>query len=218
MGYIGGGLLFLVNVLMYLNPSLFGFADEVAAIKAAFVSVGVWWVLFTIPLMIFVREPKENTETKALKVIRSGLRQFIITFKAIRDLKVVGTFLLAYWFYIDGVDTIIRMAVDYGSALGFPASSLIVALLITQFVAFPSAIAYNVLGSKVGVKKALYIAIVRLRSDFHPRILHECRMAFLCPCLHDRGCSREGFRLSAEAISPVSSRKSSQLNSSASTT
>ena len=160
MGYIGGGLLFLVNVLMYLFPARFGFADEVAAIKAAFVSVGIWWVVFTIPLMIFVKEPHEHAEKGALRVIRSGLRQFIITFKAIRDLKVVGTFLLAYWFYIDGVDTIIRMAVDYGSALGFPASSLIVALLITQFVAFPSAIAYNILGRKVGVKNALYIAIL----------------------------------------------------------
>jgi UMF1 family MFS transporter len=68
-------------------------------------------------------------------------------------------FLLAYWFYIDGVDTIIRMAVDYGTAIGFPASSLIVALLITQFVAFPSAIAYNLLGKRLGVKRALLVAI-----------------------------------------------------------
>lgn len=160
MGYIGGGTLFLVNVLMYLNPSWFGFVDEVAAIKAAFVSVGIWWAVFTIPLIVFVKEPRYAHAKRSKKAIRDGLRQFAITFKAIRDLKVVGIFLLAYWFYIDGVDTIIRMAVDYGTAIGFPASSLIVALLITQFVAFPSAIAYNLLGKRIGVKRALLVAIV----------------------------------------------------------
>lgn len=159
MGYIGGGLLFLVNVLMYLNPSWFGFADEIAAVKAAFVSVGIWWAIFTIPLIVFVKEPKYAHAKRSTRAVRDGLRQFAITFKAIKDLKIVGIFLLAYWFYIDGVDTIIRMAVDYGTAIGFPASSLIVALLITQFVAFPSAIAYNFLGKRIGVKRALLVAI-----------------------------------------------------------
>ncbi len=158
-GYIGGGTLFLVNVLMYLNPSWFGLADEVVAIKAAFVSVGIWWAVFTIPLIVFVKEPRFTHAKRSTRAIRDGLRQFAITFRAIRDLKVVGMFLLAYWFYIDGVDTIIRMAVDYGTAIGFPASSLIVALLITQFVAFPSAIAYNLLGKRLGVKRALLVAI-----------------------------------------------------------
>ncbi len=160
LGYIGGGLLFLVNVLMYLNPSWFGFVDEVAAVKAAFVSVGIWWAIFTIPILIWVKEPLYGEKEHSRKAIRNGLRQFISTFKAVRDLKVVGLFLLAYWFYIDGVDTIIRMAVNYGTAIGFPASSLIVALLITQFVAFPAAIAYNFLGKWIGVKQALLVAIV----------------------------------------------------------
>ncbi len=160
MGYIGGGLLFLINVLMYLNPQMFGFVDEVAAVKASFVSVGIWWGLFTIPLVIFVKEPQNAVKSHSGKVIKEGLIQLAHTFKAVKDLKVVGIFLLAYWFYIDGVDTIIRMAVDYGTAIGFPASSLIVALLITQFVAFPSAIAYNLLGKRWGVKKALLVAIV----------------------------------------------------------
>jgi UMF1 family MFS transporter len=160
LGYIGGGLLFLVNVLMYLNPSWFGFVDETAAVKAAFVTVAIWWTVFTIPILVFVKEPIFAHAKKSRRAVRDGLRQFLITFRALRDLKVVGIFLLAYWFYIDGVDTIIRMAVDYGTAIGFPASSLIVALLITQFVAFPSAIAYNVLGKKIGVKRALLVAII----------------------------------------------------------
>jgi len=160
LGYIGGGLLFFVNVLMYLNPSWFGFVDEVAAIKAAFVSVAIWWAVFSIPVMLFVKEPRLHASKTNAHAIREGLKQFAITFKAIKSLKVVGTFLLAYWFYIDGVDTIIRMAVDYGTAIGFSASSLIIALLLTQFVAFPSAIAYNFFGQRIGVKNALLVAIV----------------------------------------------------------
>jgi UMF1 family MFS transporter len=159
LGYIGGGLLFLINVLMYLKPTAFGFADEVAAVRASFVSVAIWWAVFSIPIMLFVKEPKEFKNLKARKAVSAGLHQFVVTFKAVKNLKVVGLFLLAYWFYIDGVDTIIRMAVDYGTAIGFPASSLIVALLITQFVAFPSAIAYNWFGHKIGVKNALLVAI-----------------------------------------------------------
>ncbi len=160
LGYIGGGTLFLVNVLMYLHPTWFGLANEVAAIKTSFVSVGIWWALFSIPLILFVKEPKAVRVKKTKHVIREGFNQLAITFKAIRDLKVVGLFLLAYWFYIDGVDTIIRMAVDYGTAIGFPASSLIVALLITQFVAFPSALAYNIFGQRIGIKRALMVAII----------------------------------------------------------
>jgi UMF1 family MFS transporter len=152
-------MLFLVNVLMYLKPTWFGFADEVAAVRAAFISVGIWWAVFSLPLIFFVKEPRPEHARRSRHAVRDGLRQFVITFKAIRDLKVVGLFLLAYWFYIDGVDTIIRMAVDYGTAIGFPASSLIVALLITQFVAFPSAIAYNAFGKRIGVKRALLVAI-----------------------------------------------------------
>ncbi|HLW22309.1 MAG TPA: MFS transporter, partial [Sphaerochaetaceae bacterium] len=120
----------------------------------------IWWAVFTIPILIWVKEPRYGAKEDSKQAVRNGLRQFIVTFKAIRDLKVVGLFLLAYWFYIDGVDTIIRMAVDYGTAIGFPASSLIVALLITQFVAFPAAIAYNFLGKRIGVKRALLVAIV----------------------------------------------------------
>jgi UMF1 family MFS transporter len=75
--------------------------------------------------------------------IRQGFSQIARTLKAVKTLKVTGMFLFAYWCYIDGVDTIVRMAVDYGTALGFPSESLIVALLITQFVAFPAALTYK---------------------------------------------------------------------------
>jgi UMF1 family MFS transporter len=81
------------------------------------------------------------------------------TFQEIRHLKTIFLFLLAYWFYIDGVDTIVRMAVDYGISIGFKSNDLIVALLITQFVGFPSAIGFGLLGGMIGAKRAIFIAI-----------------------------------------------------------
>jgi len=137
MGYIGGGLLFLVNVVMYLKPELFGIPDGSTAIRIAFLSVALWWAVFSLPIILWVKEPKYGLkEPGVFKAVKAGWLQLVDTFREIRHLKVVGMFLLAYWFYIDGVDTIIRMALSIGTALGFPASALIVALLITQFVAF----------------------------------------------------------------------------------
>jgi len=159
LGYLGGGLLFLVNVFMYLKPELFGIPDGATAIKLSFLSVAVWWAVFTIPLILFVPEPKNYENIDFNNAIRMGWVQLVQTFKEIRNMKVVGTFLLAYWFYIDGVDTIIRMAVDYGMSLNFPGESLIIALLIVQFVAFPAALIYGWLASKIGAKTGIMVGI-----------------------------------------------------------
>ena len=160
LGYLGGGLLFLVNVFMYLKPEIFGISDGATAIKLSFLSVAVWWAVFTIPLILFVPEPKNYDSVNIKNAIQMGWIQLIQTFKEIRNMKVVGTFLLAYFFYIDGVDTIIKMAVDYGMSLNFSGESLIIALLIVQFVAFPAALVYGRLASKVGTKTAIMIGII----------------------------------------------------------
>ena len=160
LGYLGGGLLFLVNVFMYLKPEIFGIPDGATAIKLSFLSVAVWWAVFTIPLILFVPEPKNYENIDFNNAIRMGWVQLVQTFKEIRNMKVVGTFLLAYWFYIDGVDTIIRMAVDYGMSLNFPGESLIIALLIVQFVAFPAALIYGWLASKIGAKTGIMVGII----------------------------------------------------------
>ena len=159
LGYLGGGLLFLVNVFMYLKPEMFGISDGATAIKLSFLSVAVWWAVFTIPLILFVPEPKNYETIDFNNAIRMGWVQLVQTFKEIRNMKVVGTFLLAYWFYIDGVDTIIKMAVDYGMSLNFPGESLIIALLIVQFVAFPAALIYGWLASKIGAKTGIMVGI-----------------------------------------------------------
>jgi UMF1 family MFS transporter len=107
-----------------------------------------------------VPEDKPAAKAKtAESIVKAGFRQLINTFRKVRHLKTVFTFLLAYWFYIDGVDTIIRMAVDYGLSLGFESNDLIVALLIVQFVGFPAALVFGKLGERWGVRKAIYLAI-----------------------------------------------------------
>jgi len=160
LGYLGGGLLFAVNVWMTLRPMTFGFSGAGEAVRFSFLMVGVWWAVFSIPIFLFVREPGEkNIRTKMGRPVNDGLRQLMHTLKEVRHLKTIALFLLAYWLYIDGVNTIIRMAVDYGISIGFKTSDLISALLITQFVGFPSAIGFGFLGRKFGTKPAIFAAI-----------------------------------------------------------
>lgn len=183
MGYIGGGVLFAVNVLMYLKPDLFGIVDGSTAIRISFLSVAIWWALFSIPLLLVVKEPKSENEIIGLfKAVKEGWGQLLSTFKQIQHLKVVGTFLLAYWFYIDGVDTIIRMAVSIGTALDFPAASLITALLIVQFVAFGGSLLYGLLAKKIGAKESLFVgiaayAVITLIGFFMNQVWHFYALA-----------------------------------------
>ncbi len=159
MGYLGGGVLFAVNVWMTLKPEVFGFASSQQAVRFAFLSVGGWWAVFTIPLILFVHEPPNPAAEKDVNMVRAGFAQLRDTFKEISHLKTIFLFLVAYWLYIDGVHTIIRMAMDYGLSLGFKSNDLIVALLVTQFVGFPSAICFGYLGGRIGAKRAIFIGI-----------------------------------------------------------
>jgi UMF1 family MFS transporter len=145
---------------MALMPEKFGFSDAETAVRYAFLSVALWWGLFTIFTICWVpEEPRSAPPLKGVGLIVGGFRQLFGTFKKIRHMKTVVLFLTAYWFYIDGVNTIIRMAVDYGMSIGFNSNDLIVALLITQFVGFPSAIVFGKLGQRWSVRKSIYIAI-----------------------------------------------------------
>jgi UMF1 family MFS transporter len=159
LGYLGGGLLFAMNVWMTLSPGTFGFADAGNAVRFSFISVGIWWGVFSIPLFLFVKEPKNKEAESGASTVWAGLAQLRDTFQEARHQKTIFLFLLAYWLYIDGVDTVIRMAVDYGISIGFDSKDLIVALLITQFVGFPCAIGFGYLGGKIGARRCIFIAI-----------------------------------------------------------
>ena len=160
LGYLGGGILFAFNVWMVLRPGYFGFADSGEAVSWSFVTVGIWWLVFSLPIMLFVKEPREKVPPSILTVVREGVGQLRETMREIRHLRVIMLFLAAYWLYMDGVDTIIRMAVDYGMAIGFDPGDLILALLITQFVGFPAALCFGFLGGRIGTKKAIFLGLL----------------------------------------------------------
>ncbi len=157
LGYLGGGLLFLINVAMTLKPELFGLADAAEAVRYSFLSVAIWWFVFMLPLLLGVKE-LPATGSGGFSVER-GLRKLLTTLKEIRGQRNLWMFLLAYWFYIDGVATIIRMAVDYGMAIGLPANSLIIALLLVQFIGFPATLVFGRIGQRYGAKTGLWIGL-----------------------------------------------------------
>ena len=158
LGYIGGGLLFSLNVAMVLMPETFGFSGAAEAVRLSFVTVAVWWLVFSIPLFRHVPEPPRTGA--GASAVAAGLGSIARTLREHRVHRTAGLFLIAYFFYIDGVHTIIRMAVDYGLALGFPSDSLIVALLITQFVGFPAALVFGWWARRMGSPKpALYFGV-----------------------------------------------------------
>lgn len=159
LGYLGGGLLFAVNVLMVLHPDGFGLPDKATAVRVSFLSVALWWAVFSLPLFLLVREPHAAEGVRTRDAIAHGFGQLRRTLREIGRLPHTFLFLAAYWLYIDGVDTIVRMAVDYGLSLGFASNSLIVALLITQFVGFPAAIAFGRLGDRIGARAGILVAL-----------------------------------------------------------
>lgn len=159
LGYLGGGLLFAVNVLMVAQPALFGLPDASSAVRVSFVSVAVWWLLFALPAVLVVREAGRERALPAAAAVRAGWLELRGTLAYVREDRTLLWFLLAYWFYIDGVNTIIKMAVDYGLSLGLQQTSLIQALLLVQFVGFPAALGFGWLGKRLGARTGIFLAL-----------------------------------------------------------
>lgn len=158
-GYLGGGLLFLLNVMMTLFPQNFGFSSVAEAVQFSFLLVAMWWGIFTAILVWGVHEqprPKAPPESHW----RETFQHLAKTFRDLWKQRNIFYFLLAYWFYIDGVYTIYTMAVDYGLSLGLEQADLMKALLLTQFVGFPSALAFGFLSRHFATKRLLMICLM----------------------------------------------------------
>ncbi len=161
LGYLGGGLLFLVNVLMHLFPEWFGLRDGVQAVQVSFMTVAVWWFVFSIPLARNVPEPSvEVSNDNIWKLTNRSILTLQATFKELvlkeRNLLI---FMMAYWLYIDGVYTVMTMAVDYGMSIGLGSKDLIAALLITQFIGFPCAYYFGTVTKRFGTKAPVLVCI-----------------------------------------------------------
>lgn len=159
-GYLGGGVLFTINVLMTLKPAWFGLDGAAQAVQLSFLTVALWWLLFSLPLLRDVQPRYAAPPLATGAAIRAGLAELRDTLSHVRQYRPVVLFLVAYWFYIDAVNTIIKMAIDYGLSLGLPASGLLAALLLTQFVAFPAALAFGALGARIGAKRGILLGLV----------------------------------------------------------
>ena len=158
LGYIGGALLFTLNVLMVSAPERFGLADASEAARVSFFSVALWWALFTVPLITWVREER-SVAPPARVAIRDGVRELAATLRSLRAQREIWLFLVAYWLYIDAVYTIIKMAVDFGLSLGLTTQDLILAILVTNYVGFPSALVFGWIGRRWGPRAGLYLAL-----------------------------------------------------------
>ena len=159
LGYVGSGALFVLCAFAIGNPAKFGFSGPVEAMKVAFWVTAAWWFLFTLPCMLWVHETPGIPAVGEGSVITRGFRQLVVTFKEIRRDRRLLFFLAAYLLYIDGVNTVIKMATDFGLAIGLDQDGLMKALIVTQFVAFPAAIAFGRIGEKFGAKRGIMIGI-----------------------------------------------------------
>ena len=156
LGYLGGGVSLGGCVYLSKNPQILGYSDAMDVVLICFIFVAIWWFVFSLPLAFWT---KDNLKVQKNDIEYSILTTTIKAFKSVFGNTQTRLFLIAYWLYIDGVDTIIRMAVDYGMALGFETGDLILALLITQFVGFPAAILYGYIGQKTDVKNSIMVGI-----------------------------------------------------------
>jgi len=152
LGYLGGGVLFLFNVVMVKYPQWFHIAGAGMAIRIAFVDVAVWWILFSLPMFRLVHEAAPTAR-------RTGWRELWQTVRGVLRDRPVLNFLLAYWLYIDAIGTLQQMAADYGIKLGFSSKAMIQALLLVQFVSWPCALLFGRLGDRIGAKRAIYVGL-----------------------------------------------------------
>ncbi len=157
-GYLGGALLFTLNILMVANPDWFGLASDLEAARLAFLLVAIWWAVFSIPLLLYVREDRSAARSSAHPVA-DGLRQLRETLVKVRSHRETLIFLVAYWLYIDGVYTIIKMAVDYGLSQGLSMDDVLQAVLISNYIGFPAALAFGAIGSRFGAKRGIILAL-----------------------------------------------------------
>jgi len=171
VGYIGGGLLLALNLAWILKPGWFGLpsgpalssAEQTLPTRLAFLSVAVWWVVFSLPLFRRVPEPPRTREPDEL----TGGSLFLVpflrvgeTFRALRGYKQAFLMLLAFMIYNDGIQTIQKMAATYGKELGIADTVLIASILIVQFVGFPFAFLFGSIAARIGAKRTIFIGLV----------------------------------------------------------
>jgi len=162
IGYLGGGALLALNLLMIQRPTWFGIPDAPTGVRLSLASVGIWWLMFSLPLFRYVPEPKrqvEMDESPSASLLATGVRRLIATFHELRRYKQAFLLLVAFLIYNDGIQTIIRMATTFGSQIGIDQNAMITALLITQFIGVPFAFLFGMIAGRIGAKTAVFVGL-----------------------------------------------------------
>jgi len=161
LGYLGGGILLVINMLWYNWPDLFFMPGAGFAVRASFFSVAIWWAVFSIPLFRNVPEPPVvRTEDESEDVLSAGFARLGHTFRRLASYKQLLLFLVAFWIYNNGIGTIIIMATAYGDEIGIEITHMVIALIITQFVGIPFSFAFGRLARRIGAKRGILVALV----------------------------------------------------------
>ena len=162
MGYIGGGILLALNLFMIMFvPDLVPSLDAGLMTRLSFITVAIWWFVFTLPVLLRVKEPPRRIEAHEIgfSPLKASFTRLFTTFKEIRKYRELSLGLLAFWVYSNGIGTIIVMATIYGAELGFSQTTLIGTLLMVQFLAAPFAFLFGWLSKKLGTKKSIYRSV-----------------------------------------------------------
>ena len=162
IGYLGGGILLLVNLAWILSPTAFGLSDSIAAIRLSFVSVAVWWLVFSLPLFFRVPEPTpslEADETRLDNSIRIAFVRLWETFHELRGFRQAFLMLVAFLLYNDGIQTIIRMASIYGAEIGIDQNAQIAAFILVQFVGVPCSFLFGAMAGRIGARASIFLAL-----------------------------------------------------------
>jgi UMF1 family MFS transporter len=154
-GYLGGGLLLVLNALWLYRPEWFWMADRNTVLRACFVSVAVWWLVFAVPLFCTVAEPTIGGQPRSSIGFANSLTRLVQTFRQIRRYRELAIFLGAFWLYNDGVSTIIKLAAAYGDEIGVNHNDMLGALILTQFIGFPCSIGFGALAQYLGAKRTI---------------------------------------------------------------
>ncbi len=162
VGYLGGGLLLALNLAWILSPGTFGLPDSTAAIKLSFVSVAVWWLLFSIPLFRHVPEPPralEQDERADENAIVAAFARLAETLRELRTYRNAFLMLVAFMLYNDGIQTMIKMSSIYGAEVGIDLNAQIAAFVIVQFVGVPCSFLFGALAGRIGAKTGIFISL-----------------------------------------------------------
>ena len=160
-GYVGSTIPFIVCIaVIFGGPALLGL-DTAACTRISFLITALWWVAFTVPLLRSYRQVHyRTTADHTAEAVRGTFRELAGTFRRIARDRSLLLFMIAFFFYIDAVNAVISMSTSYGTQLGIDSTQLVIALLVTQFVAFPCAILYGRLAGRFGAKRMIVIAVI----------------------------------------------------------